>query len=85
MEITKGNLEHMKAEYVSGKRLREQYGYLTINQHLLMLIPATFPETLSAQLENILRQTSVSEEAMHMLCRIVQHCKLEHLSYWLFS
>jgi|JI9StandDraft_2_1071091.scaffolds.fasta_scaffold251706_1 hypothetical protein len=61
MEITKGNLEHMKAEYVSGKRLREQYGYLTINQHLLMLIPATFPETLSAQLENILRQTSVSE------------------------
>jgi len=27
----------------------------------------------------------VSEEALPMLCRIVQHCKLEHLSYWLFS
>lgn len=61
LDITKSNLEHMKSEYIAGKRSREQYGYLPINQHLLQLVPATFPETLTAQLENIFRQTSVSE------------------------
>lgn len=43
IEITKANLDYMKVEYNAGKRNREQYGYLEVNQHLLPLIPASFP------------------------------------------